>query len=74
MSSSAEYGLQIVAVVTKLIGGDLQVKFLAPNQNPSLIPSFWNEKGSNETQSEIAACKTKKTPHKLNHQMSGVLH
>jgi hypothetical protein len=32
MSSSAEYGLQIVAVVTKLIGGDLhfllQIKIL----------------------------------------------
>ena len=34
MSSSAEYGRQIVAVVTKLIGG---VEFLAPNQNPSFI-------------------------------------
>ena len=37
MSSSAEYGRQIVAVVTKLIGGDLQFEFLAPNQNPSFI-------------------------------------
>jgi hypothetical protein len=44
------------------------------NLSPPLTPSFWNEKGSNETQSEIAACNTKKTPHKLNHQMSGVLH
>jgi hypothetical protein len=37
MSSSAEDGLQIVAVVTKLIGNDLQVEFLVPNQNPSFI-------------------------------------
>ena len=37
-------------------------------------PSCWNEKGSNETQSEIAACNTKKTPLKISRQMSRVLH
>jgi putative transposase len=37
-------------------------------------PSCWNEKGSNETQSEIAACNTKRTPHKISRQMSRVLH
>src|SRR5467141_175358 len=37
-------------------------------------PSCWNEKGSNETQSEIAACNTKRTPLKISRQMSRVLH
>jgi hypothetical protein len=37
-------------------------------------PSCWNEKGSNETQSEIAACNTKRTPHKISRQVSRVLH
>jgi hypothetical protein len=35
-------------------------------------PSCWNEKGSNETQSEIVTCNTKRTPHKISRQMSRV--
>jgi hypothetical protein len=37
-------------------------------------PSCCNEKGPNEPQSKIVACNTKRTPHKLNRQMSRVLH
>ena len=62
MSSSAEYGRQIVAVVTKLIGGDLQFEFLAPNQNPSFIHTV--EARSESVGARVTARHSKNAPTK----------
>jgi hypothetical protein len=59
MSSSAEYGGQIVAVVTKLIGG---VEFLAPNQNPSFIHTV--EARSERVGARVTAQHSKNAPTK----------